>query len=44
VASHELQLDGPIREHYLISRQDTADEKQWRTEVCWPIFSPGATA
>jgi DNA-binding transcriptional MerR regulator len=44
VASHELRLDGPIREHYLIGRQDTADEKQWRTEVCWPIFSTGALA
>jgi len=44
VASHELQLDGPIREHYLVGRQDTADEKQWRTEVCWPVFSTGAPA
>ncbi|MEY9912909.1 DNA-binding transcriptional MerR regulator [Catenulispora sp. MAP12-49] len=42
VASHELRLDGPIREYYLIGRQDTADDKQWRTEVCWPIFSTGA--
>jgi DNA-binding transcriptional MerR regulator len=39
VASHELRLDGPIREYYLVGRQDTADEKDWRTEVCWPIFS-----
>jgi DNA-binding transcriptional MerR regulator len=44
VASHELRLDGPIREHYLVGRQDTADEKKWRTEVCWPIFSTGAAA
>jgi DNA-binding transcriptional MerR regulator len=44
VASHELRLDGPIREHYLVGRQDTADEKQWRTEVCWPIFSTGKPA
>jgi DNA-binding transcriptional MerR regulator len=42
VASHELQLDGPIREYYLVGRQDTADEKEWRTEICWPIFSTGA--
>jgi effector-binding domain-containing protein len=41
VASHELRLDGPIREYYLVGRQDTPDEKQWRTEVCWPIFSTG---
>lgn len=44
VTDHELHLDGPIREHYLVGRQDTADEKQWRTEVCWPILSTGATA
>jgi hypothetical protein len=44
VASHALQVDGPIREHYLIGRQDTADENAWRTEICWPIFSTGAAA
>jgi DNA-binding transcriptional MerR regulator len=41
VANHELQLDGPIREYYLIGRQDTADVNAWRTEICWPIFSTG---
>jgi DNA-binding transcriptional MerR regulator len=44
VASHELRLDGPIREYYLVDRQDTADEKEWRTEICWPIFSTGKAA
>ena len=44
VASHELRLDGPIREYYLIGRQDTADENAWRTEVGWPIFSTRAAA
>jgi DNA-binding transcriptional MerR regulator len=44
VASHELKVDGPIREHYLVGRQDTADENAWRTEICWPIFSTGAVA
>jgi DNA-binding transcriptional MerR regulator/effector-binding domain-containing protein len=42
VASHELRLDGPIREYSLVGRQDTADENAWRTEICWPIFSTGA--
>ena len=41
VANHELRLDGPIREYYLLGRQDTADEQRWRTEICWPIFSTG---
>jgi DNA-binding transcriptional MerR regulator/effector-binding domain-containing protein len=44
VAGHELRLDGPIREYYLVGRQDTADENGWRTEVGWPIFSTGAAA
>ena len=41
VASHALQVDGPIREYYMVGRQDTADENAWRTEICWPIFSTG---
>ena len=44
VTSHALQVDGPIREYYLVGRSDTADEKAWRTEICWPIFSTGAAA
>jgi effector-binding domain-containing protein len=44
VASHALQVDGPIREYYLVGRQDTTDENAWRTEVCWPIFSTGTAA
>jgi DNA-binding transcriptional MerR regulator/effector-binding domain-containing protein len=41
VSSHALQVDGPIREYYLVGRHDTADEAAWRTEICWPIFSTG---
>ena len=41
VANHELRLDGPIREYYLVGRPDTPDDNEWRTEVCWPIFSTG---
>jgi effector-binding domain-containing protein len=44
VASHALQVDGPIREYYLVGRQDSADENTWRTEVCWPTFNTGAAA
>jgi DNA-binding transcriptional MerR regulator len=39
VAEHALQVDGPIREYYLVGRLDTQDENAWRTEICWPIFS-----
>jgi len=41
VANHALAVDGPIREYYLVGRQDTPDESAWRTEVGWPIFSTG---
>ena len=44
VSDHALQVDGPIREYYLIGPRDTADQSAWRTEVCWPIFSTGAAA
>jgi DNA-binding transcriptional MerR regulator/effector-binding domain-containing protein len=44
VASHALQVDGPIREYYVVGRRETADENEWRTEVCWPVFSTGAAA
>lgn len=44
VSSHALQVDGPIREYYLVGRRDTQDESAWRTEICWPIFSTGTAA
>ena len=44
VASHALRVDGPIREYYVVGRQDTAGQNAWRTEICWPIFTTGTTA
>ena len=38
VAQREIGVEGPIREHYLITEDDTEDESQHRTEVCWPVF------
>jgi effector-binding domain-containing protein len=38
VAEREIGVDGPIREHYLVTEFDTADESRHVTEVCWPIF------
>jgi DNA-binding transcriptional MerR regulator len=42
VAQHELAVDGPIREHYVVSSHDTTEESKWRTEIAWPIFPTGA--
>jgi DNA-binding transcriptional MerR regulator len=41
VAERELGVDGPIRETYLVTGADTADETQHRTEVGWPVFQTG---
>jgi DNA-binding transcriptional MerR regulator len=38
VTEREIGVDGPIREHYLVSAFDTDDETRHVTEVCWPIF------
>lgn len=44
VAERELGVEGPIREHYLLTYTDTPDESQHRTEVCWPVFYTTADA
>jgi DNA-binding transcriptional MerR regulator len=44
VTDHALQVEGPIREYYLVGRHDTPDESAWRTEIGWPIFSTGTAA
>ena len=38
VAEHEIGVDGPIREHYLVTEFDTGDESDYVTEVGWPVF------
>ena len=39
VAEHDVAQGLPIREHYLIGPNHTADAEQWRTEIWWPIES-----
>lgn len=43
VATREIGVDGPIREHYLVSAFDTDDESRHLTEVCWPVFQTTPT-
>jgi DNA-binding transcriptional MerR regulator len=38
VAECEIGVDGPIREHYLVTQFDTDEESELITEVCWPVF------
>ena len=41
--THEISIDGPLREYYLRGAGDTPDEAQWRTEIGWPIFRADAS-
>jgi DNA-binding transcriptional MerR regulator/effector-binding domain-containing protein len=43
-AAHGRDGVGPVRERYLTGPFDTADQAQWRTEVCWPLAPAGAEA
>jgi DNA-binding transcriptional MerR regulator len=38
VTTQGLGVDGPIREHYLVSPMDGAAPDAYRTEVCWPVL------
>jgi DNA-binding transcriptional MerR regulator len=44
VASAAIGVDGPIREHYLVTVRDTPDESLHRIEVAWPIFQTAVPA
>jgi DNA-binding transcriptional MerR regulator/effector-binding domain-containing protein len=38
VTTHEISVDGPVREYYVVDAADGADPDQWVTEICWPVF------
>jgi DNA-binding transcriptional MerR regulator len=38
VIRHEIGVDGPLREYYLVGLLDTDNAEQWQTEIGWPIF------
>jgi effector-binding domain-containing protein len=42
--THEISIDGPLREYYLCGADDTRDEAEWRTDIGWPIFRADAPA
>jgi DNA-binding transcriptional MerR regulator/effector-binding domain-containing protein len=44
VAEREIGVDGPIREHYLVSAFDTDDESRHLTEIGWPVFRTATTS
>ncbi len=44
VARREIGVDGPIREHYLVTAFETDDPSRHVTEVGWPIFQTAPSA
>ena len=38
VAERAIGVEGPIREYYVTGFAQTEDEREHRTEVCWPVF------
>lgn len=38
VMRHEISVEGPLREYYLVGFLDTDDPGQWETEIGWPVF------
>ena len=42
VTTHEIGVDGPLREYYVRGPNDVADSAEWVTEIGWPIFRADA--
>jgi DNA-binding transcriptional MerR regulator/effector-binding domain-containing protein len=38
VAEREIGVQGPVREHYVVSSDEASAEPVHHTEVCWPVF------
>ena len=38
VAEREIGVQGPIREHYIVTSDEASAEPAHHTEVCWPVF------
>ncbi len=36
--AHEISVEGPLREYYLVDANETPNPEEWKTEIGWPIF------
>jgi DNA-binding transcriptional MerR regulator len=36
--THEISVEGPLREYYVRGTHDTTDPDTWETEIGWPVF------
>ena len=39
--AHEISIEGPLREYYIVDERITPRPEEWETEVGWPIFHTG---
>jgi len=37
LAEHDLEVEEPVREYYLVGPRHTEDADQWQTEIAWPV-------
>jgi DNA-binding transcriptional MerR regulator len=37
LAEHDLKVEEPVREYYLVGPRHTEDANQWQTEIAWPV-------
>jgi effector-binding domain-containing protein len=37
LADHDLEVEEPVREYYLVGPRQTDDAEQWQTEIAWPL-------
>ena len=37
LAEHDLKVEEPVREYYLVGPRHTEDTSQWQTEIAWPV-------
>jgi DNA-binding transcriptional MerR regulator len=42
--AHEISVEGPLRENYLVDAHTTPHPEEWRTEIGWPIFRSDNTS
>jgi DNA-binding transcriptional MerR regulator/effector-binding domain-containing protein len=36
--AHEISIEGPLREYYLVGADEMPNPEEWETEIGWPIF------
>jgi effector-binding domain-containing protein len=37
LADHDLKVEEPVREYYLVCPSHSEDASQWQTEIAWPV-------